>query len=372
MKIKIKYYGNNAAVYKRLSESKIFDLSERGSIYDRFRVQKDTQCLFLQLDGNYARQVFMIQKAKLAILNTNTELVILGNKQHLQEYLKYEILEAFDFHSALSRIEGRICFLLENKSSLKRGQFASDKALRLPIWKRVFDIVFASLALIFLSPVFALTALFIRLESKGPVFYSSKRVGAAYKVFDFYKFRSMYPDADKRVRELMKEGQYKSESKEVQIYLEVDSSNSTLLIQDDGLVKEADYLTKKSAEEERAFFKLKNDPRITKVGRIIRNTSIDELPQLLNVLKGDMSIVGNRPLPLYEAEKLTTDIWSERFLAPAGLTGLWQVTQRAKSTNMSSEERKLLDIQYAQHFNFLDDMLIILKTLPAMLQREDV
>ena len=119
------------------------------------------------------------------------------------------------------------------------------------------------------------------------------------------------------------------------------------------------------------FMKLANDPRVTGIGKIIRKTSIDELPQLINVLKGDMSIVGNRPLPLYEAEKLTVDGWSTRFRAPAGLTGLWQISKRGKS-DMSVEERIQMDIDYAKDYSIWMDLKIILKTLPAMIQEEAV
>jgi len=120
-----------------------------------------------------------------------------------------------------------------------------------------------------------------------------------------------------------------------------------------------------------AFIKIVNDPRITKFGNFIRNTSIDELPQLYNVLRGDMSIIGNRPLPLYEAEKITTDQFAARFIAPAGITGLWQVSKRGKG-NMSEEERKALDIEYATNYSLKKDLQIILKTIPALFQKENV
>jgi lipopolysaccharide/colanic/teichoic acid biosynthesis glycosyltransferase len=123
--------------------------------------------------------------------------------------------------------------------------------------------------------------------------------------------------------------------------------------------------------EEGTFIKFNNDPRVTRVGKFIRNKSIDELPQLFNVLKGDMSIVGNRPLPLYEAEKITTDKYSQRFFAPAGITGLWQVNKRGKG-KMSEEERIELDNDYARNFSFFRDIKIILKTIPALLQKENV
>ena len=120
------------------------------------------------------------------------------------------------------------------------------------------------------------------------------------------------------------------------------------------------------------FFKIENDPRITHIGHIIRKYSIDELPQLFNILKGDMSVVGNRPLPLYEAELLTSDEYVKRFMAPAGLTGLWQVEKRGGAGKMSAEERKQLDIKYAKEFSFRMDMKIIFKTFTAFIQKENV
>ena len=108
------------------------------------------------------------------------------------------------------------------------------------------------------------------------------------------------------------------------------------------------------------------------MGRIIRKYSIDELPQLFNILKGDMSVVGNRPLPLYEAELLTSDEYIQRFMAPAGLTGLWQVEKRGEAGKLSAEERKMLDIRYAKEFTFLMDVKIIFKTFTAFIQKENV
>jgi len=125
-------------------------------------------------------------------------------------------------------------------------------------------------------------------------------------------------------------------------------------------------------KKENAFVKFEKDPRITKVGRFIRKYSIDELPQFVNILKGDMSVVGNRPLPLYEAELLTNDEYIDRFLAPAGLTGLWQVSKRGGAGEMSAEERKLIDIKYANEFSFWLDIKIIFKTFTAFIQKENV
>ncbi len=255
------------------------------------------------------------------------------------------------------------------------------KTFHLPLWKRIFDILFAGCALIILSPLFLLTALAIRIESKGAVIYKSKRVGSNYQVFDFLKFRSMYLNADKRLKELNALNQYNTDEEEIIserdeiTFDELTGSTEEeecLLISDDFIVYEDEFTQKKQKEKENAFVKLEHDPRITRVGRFIRKYSIDELPQLINVLKGDMSIVGNRPLPLYEAELLTNDAYIDRFMAPSGLTGLWQVEKRGDSGKMSAEERKMLDIRYAKEFSFWFDMKIILRTFTAFIQKEDV
>lgn len=140
---------------------------------------------------------------------------------------------------------------------------------------------------------------------------------------------------------------------------------------DGKVVCEKQYLAEKNSKV--AFMKFQNDPRITRLGKFLRNTSIDELPQLFNIFAGDISLVGNRPLPLYEAEKLTTDDYIYRFAGPGGLTGLWQVTKRGKGKkDMTEEERIQLDIEYAKNFSFKMDLMIILKTFPALLQSENV
>ncbi len=255
------------------------------------------------------------------------------------------------------------------------------RTFHLPLWKRVFDIIFASCALICLSPLLLITALAIRIESKGAIIYKSKRVGSNYQVFDFLKFRSMYANADKRLKELNALNQYNDETEiETTEHEEITFDELTgsteeeecLLISDDFIVYEDEFTQKKQKEKENAFVKLEHDPRITRVGRFIRKYSIDELPQLINVLKGDMSIVGNRPLPLYEAELLTNDAYIDRFMAPSGLTGLWQVEKRGDSGKMSAEERKMLDIRYAKEFSFWFDMKILLRTFTAFIQKEDV
>jgi lipopolysaccharide/colanic/teichoic acid biosynthesis glycosyltransferase len=192
----------------------------------------------------------------------------------------------------------------------------------------------------------------------------------------------MYPDADQRMKEFQHLNQYTVSDQEnndgteaVKLVAPV-SSSEVYLIGDDEKISESEFNRTKKEETESAFIKFENDPRITKVGKIIRKLSIDELPQLINVLKGDMSIVGNRPLPLYEAELLTTDEWTTRFNGPAGITGLWQVEARGRTAKMSPQERKELDNKYAEMANsknaFWLDMWIIIRTFKAVFQKENV
>lgn len=249
----------------------------------------------------------------------------------------------------------------------------------LPLWKRCFDVLVSLGALLALSPLLIGTAIAIRLESKGPIIYRSKRVGTNYQVFDFLKFRSMYTNADRRLKELSALNQYAVNSQpaaqtipQEMPQLVGDESDGTLLIGDDYVISEEEYTQQQRTKQANAFVKIEGDPRVTRVGRFIRKYSIDELPQLINILKGDMSVVGNRPLPLYEAEQLTNDDDIERFLGPAGLTGLWQVEKRGGAGAMSAAERKQLDVRYAHEFSFAMDFKIILRTFTAFIQKENV
>ncbi len=232
----------------------------------------------------------------------------------------------------------RIVFLVKFK--LIKPQLSDlakiDLTYETPITKRLFDIVASGAILALISPLLLTVAAVLAFESKGPIIFKSKRVGTGYQVFDFYKFRSMRQGASEELKKFSALNQY-----------DTSESGST------------------------TFVKLKNDPRITKFGGFIRKYSIDELPQLVNVLKGDMSLVGNRPLPLYEAEMLTSNEWTMRFLGPAGLTGLWQVSRRGKA-DMSERERKELDNYYAQNYSFWLDLQILYSTFSAIVQTEKV
>ena len=319
------------------------------------------------------------------------------NQEDRNVYMKCGINDTIHQEASVTELNKKIQFISERENILFDDEAPKYGILKfkIPIWKRMFDIIFSSVAIIILSPVFILTAIAIKLESKGPILFKSKRVGTNYTIFDFLKFRSMYTDAEQRLNELSKDrNQYaetndKEESKAtitaplgdqaemsmMDMGLEsgmMIGDEEIMLVGDDFVVAESDFAKKKEEEINNAFVKIENDPRVTKVGRFIRKYSIDELPQLFNILKGDMSIVGNRPLPLYEAEKLTADSSIDRFMAPAGLTGLWQVEERGKGGNMSAEERKQLDITYGQTYSFILDMKIIFRTLTAFVQKENV
>ena len=315
-----------------------------------------------------------------------------------KQYQKCGINDTISSGSSITDLNKKITFIADREAILFDDATPKYRMLKfkIPVWKRLFDIVVSALAIIILSPVFILTAIAIRLESKGPVIFKSKRVGTNYTIFDFLKFRSMYEDAEQRLKEVTQEegNQYaeKKEEKEeehtiisplgeeaemmmMDMGMESDmmiSDDEVMLVGDDYVVAESDYAKEKQQEIENAFVKIENDPRVTKVGKFIRKTSIDELPQLFNILKGDMSIVGNRPLPLYEAEKLTADKSIDRFMAPAGLTGLWQVEERGKGGMMSAEERKQLDIEYGRNYSFKMDMKIIFRTITGFIQKENV
>jgi exopolysaccharide biosynthesis polyprenyl glycosylphosphotransferase len=191
--------------------------------------------------------------------------------------------------------------------------------------KRVLDVAISLLAVVVLSPLFLVVALAIRLDSSGPILFSQKRVGADGKVFTFYKFRSMYEGAERRQEEL-------------------ESLN----------------------EAEGPVFKIKNDPRVTLVGRFLRRWSLDELPQLVNVCKGEMSLVGARPLPVRDLQRME-EVYKRRLGAVPGMTGYWQISGRS---NLSFEEMVKLDLYYIENWSLSFDVRIISKTLRVVLSHK--
>lgn len=209
------------------------------------------------------------------------------------------------------------------KNGLLAAEEVNQKWLYL-FMKRLMDIVGALCGLILLSPIFLIIALLIKLEDpKGPIFFKQNRVGRNEKEFEMYKFRSMITDAEEKLKDLLQHNEVSG-----------------------------------------AMFKMKDDPRVTKIGKFIRKTSIDELPQLLNVLKGEMSLVGPRP-PLPREVKEYTSYDKQRLLVTPGCTGLWQVTER---NSVGFKEMVELDLEYMNKRGIIYDIKIILKTIQIMIK----
>lgn len=344
---------------------------------DYLRKNNSTRIVFFDLDIascepleilQYIRQNFDPKLIFIFISHTGE------NSDFIKKSFENKVDEIFLTPFDIDVIRQRLTNLLEKSNNTDDyNQSNKTRGEKTQILKRSFDIIVSLTAILILSPVLLIVALLIKLDSKGPVFFISKRVGQGYKVFDFYKFRSMKTGSEKQIDQLKNKNQYAETKTKLSECPECKKNAhpcSTLLYLDGKEICENFYKIQKN-NNEASFLKFKDDPRVTALGQFLRRSSIDELPQLLNILKGDMSFVGNRPLPLYEAEQLTTDKWSLRFNAPAGLTGLWQVSKRGKS-DMSEEERKELDNTYARTHTFLGDIKLIFRTFPALTQKENV
>lgn len=196
------------------------------------------------------------------------------------------------------------------------------------VTKRLFDILVSAFSLVILSPIFLIIFILIKIDSKGSVFYKHKRIGKNGEYIYLYKFRSMYIDSKERLEELLKDPKIKKEWEE--------------------------------------NFKLENDPRITRVGNILRKTSLDELPQLLNILKGDMSLVGPRPVIDGEIEKYGKN--KDKFLSVTpGLTGWWACNGRSCT---SYDERIELELYYVDNCSIMLDIKCLIKTVLAVIKRD--
>jgi len=208
-----------------------------------------------------------------------------------------------------------------------RGTSATVLGKHPPAWslaiKRFMDLVLGSVAILVILPLLCVVAIAIRLDSPGPVLYRSARVGRKGAVFTCYKFRTMRPHADAAKQELR-------------------SRN----------------------ERQGAFFKIADDPRITRLGRWLRRYSLDELPQLWNVLRGDMSLVGPRPHPVDDVERYQVEDFQRLGFTP-GITGLWQITARS---DPSFQRCVALDVDYINRWNLLLDFSILARTLPVVLR----
>ena len=242
-----------------------------------------------------------------------------------------ELIDTCHRHGIKVRVAPTTMEIMMDRVEFVPGQSLPLFELKPPVFegidffvKRSFDLVVAALLIVLLSPVLAATALAIRLTSRGPTIYRSTRPGMGGAVFTCFKFRTMYEDADFQQREL-----------------------------------------EEMNEKQGALFKIRDDPRVTPVGRFLRRWSIDELPQLFNVLRGEMSLVGPRPLPERDYERL--DDWHrKRYLVLPGMTGLWQVSGRSE---LDFDELVRLDFLYLERWSVFLDLSIMLKTIPAVLRR---
>lgn len=215
-----------------------------------------------------------------------------------------------------------------NKSEMtKEAVYIKENHNTYLIVKRIFDIIFSLVLVLLLSPVLLIVSILIKFDgSHGGIFFKQKRVGVNGEIFDIYKFRSMFPDAEKRLEEIQ-------------------------------------HLN----EIEGNMFKIKKDPRVTSIGRFIRAYSIDEIPQIFNVLKGDMSLIGPRPPLLREYEKYS-DYDKKRLSIRPGISGLWQVSGR---NSLSFDEMVALDLKYIRELSLHNDIRIFLKTIIVVIKKEN-
>jgi exopolysaccharide biosynthesis polyprenyl glycosylphosphotransferase len=241
-----------------------------------------------------------------------------------------ELIDTCHRHGIRVRVAPSTMEILMDRVEFVPGQTLPLFELKPPVYegidfvlKRAFDLVVASLLLLFLAPVLVVIALAIRFNSPGPIIYRSVRPGIGGRPFECFKFRTMYEGADHRQPELEEHN-----------------------------------------EQTGAIFKMREDPRVTRPGRILRRWSLDELPQLLNVLRGEMSLVGPRPLPQRDYERLE-DWHRKRYLVLPGMTGLWQVSGRAE---LDFDELVRLDFLYLERWSIFLDLSILLKTIPAVIR----
>ena len=255
--------------------------------------------------------------------------VLLADPDFPQEQA-VDLVDRCHRHGVRVRIAPSTMEILMDRVEFIPGQTVPLFELKPPVFegldfvlKRSFDVVVSALLVLFLSPVLLIAALAVKLSSRGPVIYSSMRPGIGGRPFACFKFRTMYVDADQR-----------------QVALEA------------------------ANEKDGALFKMRNDPRVTSVGRRLRRWSIDELPQLFNVLRGEMSLVGPRPLPQRDYMQLE-DWHRKRYLVLPGMTGLWQVSGRAE---LDFDELVQLDFLYLERWSVFLDLSILLKTIPAVVR----
>lgn len=215
--------------------------------------------------------------------------------------------------------------VIENSLKIKETQ-NSEKARRYIKVKRILDCILATIALIILSPIYLIIAIAVKIDSKGPVFFGHTRIGKNGKIIKIYKYRTMVTNAEELIKQF----------------------------------------TPEQMKEYKENFKLENDPRITKVGKFLRKTSLDELPQLLNIIQGDLALIGPRPVVKKELEKYGENAGKFLSVTP-GLTGNWAASGRSNTTY---EERMEMELWYVDNISFITDVKIFFKTIIAVIKKE--
>ncbi|HYO61016.1 MAG TPA: sugar transferase [Actinomycetota bacterium] len=295
--------------------------------------------LVAQLDDDCAKRGDFVEELQALTSEGKVDEVVLATPA-IQRADLTKIVSTVELRHAEVRAVPELFGLPPTKVSLDAmGEFPLLSLLQEPlgdanrIAKRAMDLLIGTVAMTVAAPVMLVSALAVRLSSKGPVLFRQQRIGMDGRPFDMLKFRTMVTDADASIHQEFVEG----------------------LIRGDV-----------AQDEDVEMYKLTDDPRVTKVGRILRRTSIDELPQLINVLRGEMSVVGPRPPLLFEVELY--EEWHRRRLeVRPGMTGLWQVSGRSK---MTFDEMVRLDIHYIETWSPLRDISIVLRTIPALLRKE--
>ena len=288
---------------------------------------------FLALDGaseSGLRNLGELDELPERIHQHAIEEVIIADPEFPQERA-VQVIDVCQARGVRVRVAPSTMEVLTQRAELVPGSGVPLFEVRPPVFegfdfvvKRSFDFALAGLGLVLLSPVLALIAIAVRLTGRGPVLHRSLRPGIGARPFHCFKFRTMYADAEERQPEF-------------------------------------EHLN----EADGAIFKIREDPRLTPVGRFLRRNSLDELPQLFNVIRGDMSLVGPRPLPLRDHARL--DEWHRRrYLVLPGITGLWQVSGRS---DLDFDDMVRLDFLYLERWSVMLDLVILLKTVPAVIRR---
>lgn len=345
-----------------------FDTTVFTSQIDAYEEFKHTKYDVIISDvRGHQLNVFKFSLKLLKTVNENTSFIVVSKHQldDYKEKIKNSNVTDFYHIDNIDKLIKRVTILKKINEKTSFEPLYHRFKHKANFIKRCVDVCVSGFALLIASPIMVIVTIILKLQGKGPVMYRSRRVGSNFKIIDVYKFRTMIVDADKKLDSLKDLNAYNNKSDYV---FDEDIKKSTLI--DDSMVPiaEKDYLNE--VRNTPVFLKFKADPRVTTFGKILRKTSIDELPQLFNIIKGDMSLVGNRPIPIPEGDKLTTDNSVSRFLAPAGLTGYWQVTQRG-TNKISQHDRIMMDNLYSRKRSLLFDLKIITKTFKALIQNEN-